>query len=69
MDVSYSGILDNQIVGKPTRVLILKVLFVHGMYCVRTMNKSCNHYRLETERQTRHNNTSLHVFKHSPVQP
>lgn len=29
MYVSDSGILDNQIIGKPTRDLILKVLSVH----------------------------------------
>lgn len=31
MDVSHSGILDNQIIGKPTRDLILKVLSVNGI--------------------------------------
>lgn len=31
MDVSHSGILDYQIIRKPTQDLILKVLFVHGI--------------------------------------
>lgn len=68
MNVSHNGILDNQIIGKPTRDLTAKV-FICAWYCLRIVKKSCNHYCLETKRQTRPNNTNIHIFKHSPEQP
>lgn len=60
MNVSHSGILDNQIIGKPTRDLTVK-LFICAWYCLRILTKSCNHYSLETKRQTRHN-IPIYIF-------